>query len=79
MLTRSQYRCSFKLIDNNVPIDGIIDRCKENFEKLIRQGKVLNASFYRYENMGFLYMEENSDTPVDADQVMGDLKPYLKR
>ena len=78
MLTRSQYRCSFKLIDKNVPIDGIIDRCKENFEKLIRQGKVLNASFYQYENMGFLYLEETSDTSADADQVMSDLKPYLK-
>jgi hypothetical protein len=65
MIRRMQYRCSFKLLGNDVPLDNIIERCREKFEKLIRDGRVCNASFYRYENMGFLYVEEISDEETD--------------
>ena len=82
MIRRMQYRCSFKLLGNDVPLDNIIERCREKFEKLIRDGRVCNASFYRYENMGFLYVEEivadSSEKPLDIDAIMADRNPYLK-
>lgn len=84
MIRRIQYRCSFKLLGNNVPLDNIIERCREKFKKLIKDGKICNASFYRYENMGFLYVEEiinQSEEPFPltcVDSVMSDLNPYLK-
>ncbi len=82
MLVRSQYRCSFKTMTNDVPMDGILERCKQEFSMLIKRGKVCNASFFRYENMGFLYLEEiisdENDASIDVDHVMADLKPYLK-
>ncbi len=65
-----------------MPFDNILERCKENFVKLINDGRVANASFYRYRNMGFLYVEEivlgSSEKALDADAVMADLNPYLK-
>ncbi len=82
MLIRSQYRCSFKALNNDVPIEGIIDRCKAAFIKQIEKGMVCNASFYRHENMGFLYLEEivtaGEKSSLDIDRIMSDLKPYLK-
>ena len=75
-MRRSQYRCSFKLLGSDMPFDNIIERCKEEFTELIKAGKVCNASFYRYNNMGFLYVEELAD--LDIDSVMADLNPYLK-
>ncbi|MBR4667379.1 MAG: hypothetical protein IKO76_01330 [Butyrivibrio sp.] len=82
MIRRSQYRCSFKIVGSHIPIDSSLERCKECFAKLIDEGLVANASFYRYENMGFLYVEEIvADTTaeaLDVDKIMADLNPYLK-
>lgn len=93
MIRRMQYRCSFRLLGNDMPLDNIIDRCRERFEKLIREGRVCNASFYRYENMGFLYVEEiisegddesfavnkySGEGLLNVDNIMSDLDPYLK-
>ncbi len=93
MIRRMQYRCSFRLLGNDMPLDNIIDRCREKFEKLIKEGRVCNASFYRYENMGFLYVEEilsgendgsfavnknSGEGLLNVDNIMSDLDPYLK-
>ena len=93
MIRRMQYRCSFRLLGNDMPLDNIIDRCRERFEKLIKEGRVCNASFYRYENMGFLYVEEiisggddgsfaiskySGEGPLNVENIMSDLNPYLK-
>ena len=54
MIKRSQYRCSFKLLGNDMPLDSIVERCKETAKSLVENGALVNVSFYRYENMGFL-------------------------
>ena len=81
-IRRSQYRCSFKLITADILPQNIIDRCCERFTKLIKEGKVCNASFYKYNSMGFLYVEEivedMSEPYLPVDQFMSDLQPYLK-
>jgi hypothetical protein len=62
-------------------LNSLTDRCKERAEKLIEEEKLCNASFYRYKDMGFLYIEEITDTEngsVDAEQLMSDLKPCLR-
>lgn len=82
MIRRSQYRCSFKMMADKSNLQHMIDRCREEFKALINDGRVVNASFYRYENMGFLYVEENleKDTveALDIDSIMADINPYLK-
>ena len=93
MIRRMQYRCSFRLLGNDMPLDNIIDRCRERFEILIKEGRVCNASFYRYENMGFLYVEDiisgendgsfavnknSGEGLLNVDNIMSDLDPYLK-
>ncbi|MCR5101377.1 MAG: hypothetical protein K6B41_08485, partial [Butyrivibrio sp.] len=83
MIRRSQYRCSFKIVGDDNSADNIIERCRQQFKKLIDDGKVCNASFYRYKNMGFLYLEEIVDSEqsrsLSVDSVMSDLNPYLKQ
>ncbi|WP_029231177.1 hypothetical protein [Butyrivibrio sp. VCB2006] len=76
-INRSQYRCSFKLLTNDVPLDNIIERCREKASALIKKGELVNVSFYRYENMGFLYIESVGKYS-QAETLMADLKPYLK-
>ncbi len=82
MIRRSQFRCSFKILAVDAPLDNILERCRNHFVKLIKNGKVCNASFYRYKNMGFLYVEEIVDSELEEgikiDKVMADLNPYLK-
>lgn len=82
MIRRSQYRCSFKLMGGDMPLDNILDRCRQELSELISNGRLCNASFYRYNDMGFLYLEEiieNADEKnIDVDALMADLKPYLK-
>ena len=82
MIIRSQYRCSFKQAGDEKTFDQMIARCRDDFEKLIKAGKVINASFYRFKSMGFLYVEEAVDKEDDiglaVDRVMADLNTYLK-
>ena len=82
MIRRMQYRCSFKTIVDQHPFDSLVERCRENLESLVKAGKLCNASFYRYENMGFLYLEEivsdNTEVLLDVDKAMSDLRPFLK-
>ena len=82
MIRRMQSRCSFKIVGSHIPLTGNLERCRECFEKLINEGRVANASFYRYKNMGFLYVEQivsdNSEELLDIDAIMADLNPYLK-
>ena len=80
MLVRSQYRCSLKEQNNETLFEENLSRCKEALSLLILQGKICNASFYRYENMGFFYLEEilsDEESSLDLDAVMEDLKPFL--
>ncbi len=87
MIRRSQYRCSFKMMTDDTQLGSLIERSKDRAGKLIEEGKLCNASFYRYKNMGFLYVEEIIDAEnasesegkeLDADQLMADLNPFLK-
>ncbi len=82
MIRRSQYRCSFKLLTDENALMDILDRCKKEASEQIGSCRLCNVSFYRYENMGFLYVEEivkeKTDKPFDVDEMMADLKPFLK-
>lgn len=81
MLIRSQYRCSFKELNNEELFEEMLNRCKEALSMLVTQGRLCNVSFYRYENMGFLYLEEmlsDNESLLDIDRIMEDLKQYLK-
>ncbi len=83
MIRRFQYRCSFK---ESAKTNKLVEACKERAKKLVKEGKLCNVSFYRYENMGFLYVEEitgdepeNSAQPAfDAEALMKELIPALK-
>ncbi len=88
MIRRFQYRCSFKLLADDLLFEDNLQKCKDRALELINEKKLLNASFYRYENMGFLYVEELSDEEstgdlyqeplVDADELMVNISQYLK-
>ena len=43
MIRRSQYRCSFKQAGDEKTFDQMIARCRDDFEKLIKAGKEINA------------------------------------
>ncbi len=82
MIRRSQYRCSFKLLIDENALTDILDRCRNEAAEQINDGSLCNVSFYRFENMGFLYVEEIvkelACKPFDVDEMMADLKPFLK-
>lgn len=82
MIRRSQYRCSFKLLSADILPENITESCKDYFAKLIEEGRVCNASFYKYNNLGFLYVEEivtdMTDPYLNVDKCMSDMQPYLK-
>ncbi len=82
MIRRSQYRCSFKLLIDENALTDILDRCRNEAAERIGNGRLCNVSFYRFKNMGFLYLEEividKSEKPFDVDEMMADLKPFLK-
>ena len=82
MIRRSQFRCSFKPQADEDAFKKALELCREHFAGLVREGKICNASFYRHENMGFLYVEEiigeESAPPLEADRLMGDLATFLK-
>jgi hypothetical protein len=80
MIRRMQYRCSFKSYVTGR--EHMAESCREEFVSLIKAGKVINASFYRYESMGFLYVEENVEDEnapaLDIDNIMSELIPCLR-
>ena len=81
MIKRLQFRCSFKMLTDETGFNSAIEKCKEKAEKLIEEGKLCNVSFYGYKEMGFLYIEEITETenaPLDVEQLMSDLNPYLR-
>lgn len=82
MVRRSQYRCSFKSMIDELQFDGLVERCKEKMAERVRKGMLCNASFYKYESMGFLYIEEIVDDEnagrMDIDSLMADIRPFLK-
>ncbi len=81
MIVRNQYRCSFKETAVGKEFDDVLERCKEKAFGLIKEGKLCNASLYRYNNMGFLHIEEISDSgesSLDPENIWTELKPYLK-
>ncbi|MCR4901606.1 MAG: hypothetical protein K6A23_01990 [Butyrivibrio sp.] len=82
MIRRSQYRCSFNILMDDIDVEEIVKKCKDKAQTFVEKKILCNASFYRYENMGFLYIEEivesNDSEAFDADEFMADLKPYLK-
>ena len=86
MIKRYQYRCSIKEACGEEEWKALADECRQASKKAIREGNFCNVSFYRYQNMGFLYLEENRDrvsveegwAPVNADALMEPLLPVLK-
>ncbi len=80
MIRRMQYRCSFK--PDLSGTEAMAESCRERFVSLINSGSVINASFYRYESMGFLYVEENvedvNSPGLDVDGLMSELVPCLR-
>ena len=79
MIRRLQYRCSFK---HGADITSALSACKEKVIEYVNSGKLCNVSFYRHEDMGFLYFEEivsSAEAPAfNIEQLMADMKPFLK-
>ena len=82
MIRRLQYRCSFKSGINETDLSKAVDTCRERFTDLVKEGRICNASFYKHENMGFLYIEEivgsDSDPVISVETIMSDLISCLK-
>ncbi len=82
MIRRSQYRCSFNSMARGTAYEMAIASSRQRMAELVESGKLCNLSFYRYENMGFVYVEEivenESDAMIDMETVMPELYQYLK-
>jgi hypothetical protein len=82
MIRRLQFRCAFKNDTERTELEDRIKACRDKAANLIKSGRLCNVSFYRYENMGFLYIEEivESDCgePVDPEILFSELTPSLK-
>ncbi len=82
MIRRSQYRCSFKEGSDKEGIEAAVSACRERVSGLIKEGRVCNLSFYRYLNMGFLYIEEitaDADAPfLNVEKTLKEFTPFLK-
>ncbi len=57
-IRRIQYRCSFKPEAKGTVFEEAMAECRERIIGLTKAGRFCNVSFYRHEDMGFLYMEE---------------------
>lgn len=84
-INRAQYRCTFNSQVKELSFDNALEKCKEKARSFIEKGFLLNVSFYKYENMGFLYIESIADDSKEtiteitiAEDIMADLIPYLK-
>lgn len=77
MLDRMEYRCCFR---NDVSAEQIKEderKVQEKVAALIREGKMVNVSFYRHKQMGFLYVERLDQTLIPED-FMKDLERDLR-
>ncbi len=84
MIRRSQYRCTFHKAADPKDVECAVDACRSWASHLVETGILCNASFYRHENMGFLYLEEivKDSIPVpdriDVEELMAPLRSCLK-
>jgi hypothetical protein len=82
MIRRSQYRCSFRPGAAAEEVASAAEKSRTAVNGFVGEGKLCNVSFYKYENIGFLYVEEivdNEDAPmIDIEDLMKDLNPVLK-
>ncbi len=82
MIRRFEYRCAFSEKATGKAFEGTVDEWKKEAEKLVRSGKLVNASFYRHENMGFLYLEEvlneEQDEILNPDNMFGNAGEFLR-
>lgn len=62
-INRTQYRCTFNSQVKELSFDNALEKCKAKAHSFIENGILLNVSFYKYENMGFLYVESIADSP----------------
>ncbi|WP_026488134.1 hypothetical protein [Butyrivibrio sp. XBB1001] len=76
MLKRYQYRCTFKEECGADSFQQAIDKCKEKAAQAIRRGDFVNISFYRYKDMGFIYVESVAEKLVG--DILTDIKDFLK-
>lgn len=58
MIKRYQYRCTFKDDYDEKSYEEAVAKCREKSAQAISSGQFCNISFYRYENMGFVYVEK---------------------
>ncbi|MCR5585366.1 MAG: hypothetical protein K6F63_08055 [Lachnospiraceae bacterium] len=80
MIVRHQYRCSFNASAGGIDFEKALEKCGENALALIKGGRFCNISFYRYEDMGFLHLEEiseNEEIKSDPESICPELKPFL--
>ncbi len=81
MIVRHQYRCSFNTSANGDRFENALEKFREKALQLIKEGRFCNISFYRYEDMGFLHMEEISgdeEKKSDPESICTELRPFLK-
>ncbi len=82
MIRRSQYRCSFNAQAKGADFEKALNDSRKKTTALIKAGKLCNLSFYRYADMGFVYVEEivgsENDVMIDMEHLMPELNGYLK-
>ncbi len=84
MIRRSQYRCSFGETCDPKDVEHGIEACRAWAAHQVETGLLCNVSFYRYENMGFLYLEEIAEQAeperprTNVEELMAPLRAFLK-
>ena len=88
MIKRYQYRCTFKDDYDEKSYQEAVAKCREKSAQAISSGQFCNISFYRYENMGFVYVEkicgkrddgrENGSMEKDID-ARGNVREIIER
>ncbi len=88
MIRRMQYRCSFLEGIEDTKLSAAIETCRQQSLAGIEAGRLCNVSFYRYEQMGFIYLEEivpdeaaqdHAQGGIRPEELFAALRPYLKR
>lgn len=86
MLKRYQYRCTFRDKYDEDSFRQAVDKCREKAAQAIRRGDFVNISFYRYKDMGFIYVEKicgeremiGTEQAVCEGKLVGDILTDIK-
>lgn len=77
MIERYQFRCTFRDDYQEKDYAAAEEDCREKARKAVADGRVCNFSFYRYKDMGFVYVEVMEDMAA-VKEVLGGLTSFLK-